>query len=163
MRRIETRRYVLFLFLSLSLLFPPSNRWENAYSVRDQWKSINRKANSMIGDVHTCEIWANNRTNFHRCKFLLFLSPLSLPRSLSLFTKKQSPNLIDHMKWMTYVSRVGSLIKKNQMACACPSSRKKAQIWWDDTLLFIRLFWIYLNGKIVAHVGFDQKEREDKC
>ena len=90
-------------------------------------------------------------------------SPLSLPRSLSLFTKKQSPNLIDHMKWMTYVSRVGSLIKKNQMACACPSSRKKAQIWWDDTLLFIRLFWIYLNGKIVAHVGFDQKEREDKC
>lgn len=149
--------------LSLSLLFPPSNRWENAYSVRDQWKSINRKANSMIGDIHTCEIWANNRTNFHRCKFLLFLSSLSPSFSFSLHEKTVSKSNRSHEMndlcvacWFTYQ-------KKNQMACACPSSRKKAQIWWDDTLLFIRLFWIYLNGKIVAHVGFDQKEREDKC
>ncbi len=48
------------------------------------------------------------------------------------------------------------LSKKNKIACACSLGRKKAQTLWDDTILslsflFIRLFWIYLNGKIVVH------------
>ncbi len=126
-RRKEKEMSLVSLSLSLVCFLPLINSSVlNSCPIKIHHR---KKKDSMIGDIHLCEIWAN------------------LNLSKEFFLSK-----------MNYVA-CRLTYQKNKMACACPSSRKKTSTLGDDTILFIWLFSIYLNGKIVAHAFIMNKEK----